>query len=153
MWIKGFKFQCAGSQLKSNKLALCFLVPLSDLKPGSLCALWIIILLALILCFFWWFYCLKWPHLLYTSYIHCFCAHPRKAGICLMEKRRLSHEFCFSMSYSAADHAFDVNELTIVVQLFSHVQLFVTPWIACSMPGLTVLHYLLEFAQDRKSVV
>ena len=64
-----------------------------------------------------------------------------------MEKRRLSHEFCFSMSYSAADHAFDVNELTIVVQLFSHVQLFVTPWIACSMPGLTVLHYLLEFAQ------
>ena len=46
----------------------------------------------------------------------------RKAGMCLMEKRHLSHEFCFGMSYSAVDHTFVVNELTIVVvQSLSHV--------------------------------
>ena len=34
--------------------------------------------------------------------------------------------------------------LFVVVQLLSHVWLFVTP---CSMRGSFVLHYLLEFAQ------
>ena len=33
-----------------------------------------------------------------------------------------------------------------LVQLFSRVQLFVTP-VDCSMPGFPVLHYLPEFTQ------
>ena len=35
----------------------------------------------------------------------------------------------------------------VVVQLLSHVHLFATPWIACSMPGFPVNHQLLEFTQ------
>ena len=35
----------------------------------------------------------------------------------------------------------------VVVQLLSHVQLFATPWIDCSMPGFPAFHYLLEFPQ------
>ena len=34
----------------------------------------------------------------------------------------------------------------VVVQLLSHILLFVTS-IDCSTPGFPVLHYLLEFAQ------
>ena len=33
------------------------------------------------------------------------------------------------------------------VQLLSHVQLFATPWTACSTPGFPVHHQLLELAQ------
>ena len=36
--------------------------------------------------------------------------------------------------------------VTVVVQLLSHVQLFVTPWTAARQTPF-VLHYLLEFAQ------
>ena len=36
--------------------------------------------------------------------------------------------------------------VVIVVQLLSHVQLFVTPWTA-AMQGFPVLHYLPEFAE------
>ena len=35
----------------------------------------------------------------------------------------------------------------VAVQSLSCVQLFVTPWTACSTPGFPVLHYLPEFAQ------
>ena len=40
------------------------------------------------------------------------------------------------------------SELVVAfVQELSQVQLFVTPWTACSMPGFPVLHCLLEFSQ------
>ena len=58
--------------------------------------------------------------------------------MCLMQKRHLSHEFCFAMSHRAVDHVFSVNELTVVaVQSFSHVQLFVTPWTAACQASLS----------------
>ena len=40
-----------------------------------------------------------------------------------------------------------VTHKLVVVQLFSHVQLFVTPWTQGGMPGLPVPHHLLELAQ------
>ena len=58
--------------------------------------------------------------------------------MCLMQKRHLSHEFCFAVSHRAVDHVFSVNELTVVaVQSFSHVQLFVTPWTAACQASLS----------------
>ena len=39
------------------------------------------------------------------------------------------------------------TDVMFVVQLLSHVWLFVTPWTNCSMPGSSVLYYILEFAQ------
>ena len=40
-----------------------------------------------------------------------------------------------------------VSSVVVAVQSLSHVHLFATPWIACSMPGFSVLHRLLELAQ------
>ena len=33
-----------------------------------------------------------------------------------------------------------------LAEVLSHVQLFMTPWTTCSIPGFPVLHYLSEFA-------
>ena len=38
------------------------------------------------------------------------------------------------------------QDVSVVVQLPSHVRLFATP-MDCSMPGLSVPHHLLKFAQ------
>ena len=35
----------------------------------------------------------------------------------------------------------------VAVWLLSHLQLFATPWTVCSIPGTSVFHYHLEFAQ------
>ena len=40
-----------------------------------------------------------------------------------------------------------IYKINCVVQLLSHVQVFVTDPMDCSMPGFPALHYLPEFAQ------
>ena len=57
----------------------------------------------------------------------------------------ISFLLCPSGLYS---HVTLLVELTLVVQLLSHVQLFVTPWTAAHQASLSFTH-LLEFAQTR----
>ena len=48
--------------------------------------------------------------------------------------------------YPRTTHDYFTKYSKIVVQLFSHIQLFANPWTTV-MPGLPVLHQLPEFAQ------
>ena len=47
---------------------------------------------------------------------------------------------------STLKHITTVAQNAVAVQSPSHVQLFTTPWTACSTPGLSVPHHLLKFA-------
>lgn len=40
----------------------------------------------------------------------------KKAGLCLMEQTHVLDQLCLGMSYSAADHEFNVNESTMYIK-------------------------------------
>ena len=77
----------------------------------------------------------------------CFSSSERLIHITHIYKfRTLSHMLIFSVLCHVT---LQIVIISKILMLFSHsvVQLFATPWIACSMPGFAVLHHLPEFAQ------
>ena len=82
----------------------------------------------------------KWPWPWATDAPWC-----RGDGIRKCTELRRGKRLVFFQSYSWPGSG-SINCI-VIIQLLSHVQLFVTPWTVCSRPGSPVLHYLLEFAQ------
>lgn len=103
------------SQLRSNRVTFSSCFNFHTVNKGPFCSLCSTMFFFHFCAFCWWFHRLKWPPSVMLKYLLVLLSTRRLWSV-LEEKKYTLDKLCFSMSYNAIGHEFNINESTLYIK-------------------------------------